>query len=119
MRCVKWATVPPGPHSPGESPRRGGGPPISEGSVGRAEPLRRVLWKGEGLRRERSSAGNGAAIIPRCVVCLAMTDDRNPTSHAYIEAVAVSIFRKLPAHHGVMRRLLMAIQERSASPERL
>jgi len=39
VRCVKQATVPPGPHSPGESPRRGGGPPLSVGSVGRAKPL--------------------------------------------------------------------------------
>ena len=36
--------------------------------MGRAEPLPRVLCKGEGLPRERSSAGNGVAIIPRCVV---------------------------------------------------
>jgi len=36
--------------------------------VGRAEPLPRVLCKGEGLPRERSSAGHGVAIIPRCVV---------------------------------------------------
>jgi hypothetical protein len=47
---------------------RGGGPPLSVGSVGRAEPLPRVLCKGEGLPRERSSAGSGVAIIPRCVV---------------------------------------------------
>jgi hypothetical protein len=57
VRCAKYATIPPGPHSPGESPRRGGGPPLSVGSVGRAEPLPRVLCKGEGLPRERSSAG--------------------------------------------------------------
>jgi len=30
--------------------------------------LRDVLCKGEGLPRERSSAGDGVAIIPRCVV---------------------------------------------------
>jgi hypothetical protein len=30
--------------------------------------LRYVLCKGEGLPRERSSAGDGVAIIPRCVV---------------------------------------------------
>ena len=36
--------------------------------MGRAEPLPRVLCKGEGLPRERSSAGDGVAIIPRCVV---------------------------------------------------
>jgi hypothetical protein len=77
VRCAKWATVRRGPHNPGESPRRGGGPPLSvgypsrvprDGCVGRAEPLPRVLCKGEGLPRERSSAGNGLVIIPRCVV---------------------------------------------------
>ena len=67
-RCVKLATAPPAPQSPGESPRRAGGPPLSVGSVGRAEPLPRVLCKGEGLPRERSSARNGVAIIPRCIV---------------------------------------------------
>ena len=30
--------------------------------------MRYVLCKGEGLPRERSSAGDGVAIIPRCVV---------------------------------------------------
>jgi hypothetical protein len=49
--------------------------PLSVGSVGRAEPLPRVLCKGEGLPRERSSAGNGVAILPRCVVCGGAQDD--------------------------------------------
>jgi hypothetical protein len=62
----KIGDTPTRPHSPGESPTRGGGPPLSVGSVGRAEPLRCTLCKGEGLPRERSSAGNGVAIIPRC-----------------------------------------------------
>ena len=47
---------------------RGGGPHLSVGSAGRAEPLRYVRGKGKGLPRERSSAGDGVAIIPRCGV---------------------------------------------------
>ena len=43
VRCARKATVYLGPHSPGESPRRGGGPPLSEGSAGRAEALRCAL----------------------------------------------------------------------------
>ena len=50
----------------GGEPERGGGPPRSVGSVGRVEPLRYVLCKREGLPRERSSAGDSVAILPRC-----------------------------------------------------
>jgi hypothetical protein len=49
---------------------RGGGPPLSVGPAGRVEPLRGVLCKSEGLPHERSSAGDGVAIIPRCVVSM-------------------------------------------------
>ena len=42
--------------------------------------------------------------------CLAMTDDRNLTSHTYIEAIAVSIYDKLPFYLRVMRTLLLQIQ---------
>lgn len=48
-------------------------------------------------------------------LCLAMTDDRNLTSHTYIEAVATSIYRKLSEYHEVMRRLLATIQARVLS----
>lgn len=43
--------------------------------------------------------------------CLAMTDDRNSTSHTYIEAVATSIYGKLPEYAGLMRRLLEAMKK--------
>jgi nucleotidyltransferase substrate binding protein (TIGR01987 family) len=36
---------------------------------------------------------------------LTMTDDRNLTSHTYIEAIASAIHRKLEAYHEVMRQL--------------
>lgn len=36
---------------------------------------------------------------------LEMTDDRNLTSHTYIEAIAAAIFRKLPEYHALMSRL--------------
>ena len=57
VRSLIKATVYSGPHSPGESPRRGGGPPLSVGIAGRAETLRRPL-QGRGpsprtKRRER------------------------------------------------------------------
>ena len=42
--------------------------------------------------------------------CLVMTDDRNLTSHTYIEAVAESIYSKLPAYRDIMVRLLAGIR---------
>ena len=42
--------------------------------------------------------------------CLVMTDDRNLTSHTYIEAVAEAIYSKLPVYRDVMERLLASIQ---------
>jgi nucleotidyltransferase substrate binding protein (TIGR01987 family) len=42
--------------------------------------------------------------------CLVMTDDRNLTSHTYIEAVAQGIYSKLPPYRDVMKRLLTSIQ---------
>jgi nucleotidyltransferase substrate binding protein (TIGR01987 family) len=42
--------------------------------------------------------------------CLTMTDDRNLTSHTYIEVVAEAIYAKLPTYLEVMNRLLANIQ---------
>jgi nucleotidyltransferase substrate binding protein (TIGR01987 family) len=44
--------------------------------------------------------------------CLVMTDDRNLTSHTYIEAVAEAIYSKLPMYRDIMERLLAGIQAR-------
>lgn len=48
--------------------------------------------------------------------CLVMTDDRNLTSHTYIEAVAEAIYRKLPTYLAVMRTLLVNIQMQIGPP---
>lgn len=44
--------------------------------------------------------------------CLAMTDDRNLTSHTYIEAIAKRIYGRLPAYLAVMQSLAAQIQTR-------
>ena len=48
-------------------------------------------------------------------MCLAMTDDRNLTSHTYIETLADTIYRNLPAYLAVMQKLLAQIHARLAS----
>ena len=42
--------------------------------------------------------------------CLTMTDDRNLTSHTYIEAVALAIYGNLPHYLAVMNKLLANIE---------
>lgn len=42
--------------------------------------------------------------------CLAMTDDRNLTSHTYIEAIAQVIYQKLPIYYQVLRELFDKIE---------
>jgi nucleotidyltransferase substrate binding protein (TIGR01987 family) len=42
-------------------------------------------------------------------LALEMTDDRNLTSHTYLEQVAQQIFEKLPAYRDLMNQLLMQI----------
>lgn len=44
---------------------------------------------------------------------LKMVDDRNLTSHTYIEAVAASIFQRLPEYSRLMDELLSALSNRS------
>jgi nucleotidyltransferase substrate binding protein (TIGR01987 family) len=44
--------------------------------------------------------------------CLVMTDDRNLTSHTYIESIAEAIFRKLPSYLAAMQTLLKNIRGR-------
>jgi len=43
--------------------------------------------------------------------CLLMTDDRNLTSHTYIEAVAEAIYSKLPRYANLMRKLVEQIEQ--------
>jgi nucleotidyltransferase substrate binding protein (TIGR01987 family) len=50
--------------------------------------------------------------VNQAETCLIMTDDRNLTSHTYIEAVAEAIYSKLPSYFEVMNSLLVKIQAR-------
>jgi nucleotidyltransferase substrate binding protein (TIGR01987 family) len=59
----------------------------------------------EGLKVELLS-------VEEVETCLAMTDDRNLTSHTYLEAVAEAIYRQLPSYLAVMKSLLENIQGR-------
>ena len=58
----------------------------------------------------------GLLSVEETETCLVMTDDRNLTSHTYIEAVAEAIYRKLPSYLAVMRTLLANIQARTELP---
>lgn len=50
--------------------------------------------------------------VQEAETCLIMADDRNLTSHTYIEAVAEAIYKKLPSYLEVMNSLLANIQAR-------
>lgn len=52
----------------------------------------------------------GLLSLERTETCLTMTDDRNLTSHTYIEAIAQTIYEKLPIYYQVMRELFGKIQ---------
>jgi nucleotidyltransferase substrate binding protein (TIGR01987 family) len=54
----------------------------------------------------------GLLSVEETEICLVMTDDRNLTSHTYIETIANAIYRKLPSHLAVMKSSLQNIQER-------
>jgi nucleotidyltransferase substrate binding protein (TIGR01987 family) len=60
----------------------------------------------------REALKAGLLAVGDTELCLAMTDDRNLTAHTYIEALAVSIHRKLPEYHRVLSSLLASIQAR-------
>ncbi len=52
----------------------------------------------------------GLLSVQDAETCLTMTDDRNLTSHTYIEAVALAIHGKLPHYLDVMKGLLANIE---------
>ena len=54
----------------------------------------------------------GVLSVEETETCLVMTDDRNLTSHTYIEAIADAIYRKLPSYLVVMNKLLATIRAR-------
>ncbi len=58
----------------------------------------------------RQALQSGLLALEEAEICLVMTDDRNLTSHTYIEAVAEAIYQKLPDYARVMRALLGNMQ---------
>lgn len=63
----------------------------------------------KGCFREALKAG--LLTVEQTELSLEMTDDRNVTSHTYIEAVAEAIYRRIPSYLTVMSDLLAEIEE--------
>jgi nucleotidyltransferase substrate binding protein (TIGR01987 family) len=103
---------------------------VRDASIQRFEYSFESLWKllktylaqHEGIicnspkRCFREALQVGLLSVEETETCLVMADDRNLTSHTYIEAVAEAIYRKLPSHLTVMRTLLANIQARTEFP---
>ena len=97
---------------------------VRDASIQRFEYSFESLWKllkahleqHEGIRCNspkrcfREALQVGLLSVDETEICLVMTDDRNLTSHTYIEAVADAIYGKLPAYLTVMRTLTANIQ---------
>jgi nucleotidyltransferase substrate binding protein (TIGR01987 family) len=58
----------------------------------------------------REALAVGLLSVLETETCLIMTDDRNLTSHTYLEPVAEAIYQKLPGYLEVMQHLLTNIQ---------
>jgi len=99
---------------------------VRDASIQRFEYSFESLWKllkvylaqHEGIlcnspkRCFREALQVGLLSVEETEMCLVMTDDRNLTSHTYVEAVAEAIYRKLTLYLKVMRTLLENIQAR-------
>ena len=97
---------------------------IRDASIQRFEYSFESLWKllkayldqYEGIvcnspkRCFREALKVGLLSVQEAETCLVMTDDRNLTSHTYIEAVAEAIYGKIPSYLDVMNSLLANIQ---------
>ncbi len=65
----------------------------------------------------REALKTGLLSAPETETCLKMTDDRNLTSHTYLENIAEAIYGNLPAYLAVMEKLVANILERTARTE--
>ena len=59
----------------------------------------------------RQAFQSGLLTLEEVERCLVMTDDRNLTSHTYIEEIAEALYRKLPDYVQVMHVLLKNLQD--------
>ena len=99
---------------------------VRDASIQRFEYSFEIVWKllkgyleqQEGILSSspkssfREALQTGLLSAEETELCLTMTDDRNLTSHTYIEAVAEAIYRKLPSYLAVMGTLVAQIQTR-------
>ncbi len=60
----------------------------------------------------RATFNVGLCSAGEAETALAMTDDRNLTSHTYIEDIAASIYLKLPNYATLMKNLLQRVMRR-------
>ncbi len=100
---------------------------IRDASIQRFEYTFEATWKATkaylteeaGIRCDapkpclREAARAGLLTTEETAAALRMTDDRNLTSHAYMEAVASRIYGVLPTYADVMSRLLAVIRART------
>lgn len=60
----------------------------------------------------RESSSVGLLSETEAETCLVMTDDRNLTSHTYLEVLAEAIYGNLPTYVALMQTLLTRIRDR-------
>ncbi|MBD3320937.1 MAG: DUF86 domain-containing protein [Chitinivibrionales bacterium] len=101
---------------------------VRDASIQRFEYSFETLWKTckvflnivEGVRCDtpkscfRNIFKAGVVNEDQAEKLLIVTDDRNLTSHTYIEAVAATIYSRLRDHYSLMDRVLQEIKARSS-----
>ena len=61
----------------------------------------------------RAAAQNGLLSEPDARAAMGLIDDRNLTSHTYNEALAITLFTRLPGHADIFERLLKGLEKAS------
>ena len=104
---------------------------VRDAAIQRFEFSAEAVWKAarEWLYRRESVEANHPIGVYRtlfrlgyidealCVRLIELIDDRNRTSHAYIEALAQAVFEKLPAHLESLQQVLAALETRAGPDE--
>jgi nucleotidyltransferase substrate binding protein (TIGR01987 family) len=58
----------------------------------------------------RAAAQNGLLSEPDARAAMGLIDDRNLTSHTYNDALAITLFSRLPGHANILERLLKGLE---------
>jgi nucleotidyltransferase substrate binding protein (TIGR01987 family) len=59
----------------------------------------------------RAAAQNGLLSETDARAAMGLIDDRNLTSHTYNEALAITLFARLPGHADILERLLKGLEK--------